>query len=314
MSRSMPPPPTKFAAAPSLQRATAQAARRPSLSMPPPPTKFGAPIGLQRAQAPPRPVSPGPLPPPTKFGATPGLKPASGHTGWIVQRARAAPAPVVNTVDFFDRIGATEASGVTFHAWMGQDPAPEMAASATRDDFDKNGKATIAALAALTNQTKAVEGTVYDVVDLGLRLAHNSGRSLFQYMFNALSTAALNYKNGPLHRNEEEKLPTTDNDWRYMELYYCGGGTRLIIDTKLWLAFVSMHYGKFYVLTNGGQNPITQNQAVVVECRILSVAFKTGNWKPFAAVYPGKLAAMMKTGPAPVDKTGETPAAAASTS
>ena len=163
-----------------------------------------------------------------------------------------------------------------------------------RDVYDKEGRATLAALAQQCNKTVSVDGRPYQVIDLAQRNEHSEHTNIFKNLYAQIGKAAVNYKNGPLHRNEEAKLPVSDPDWRYIECYYAGGGLRLVVDTKKWLSFVSSHYSTPYLLTDGGQNPINHNPEFVAEVRLLSFSYKNDNWSAFSKVHPQKVKEMLK--------------------
>jgi hypothetical protein len=170
-----------------------------------------------------------------------------------------------------------------------------------RDLFDTHSKDTIAVLAEVTAREGfppeiTIDGVQYRTIELSLRDQAIPEQKLFQEMFAALMKLELNYKNGPRHDNREGNLPAPDSDWRYIECYYAGGGTRVVLDMKSWVFFVSPHYGRFYVVLNHGQNPIEFNHAVLVEARILSGAYRHNFWDGFMELYPAKYEAIKKGG------------------
>lgn len=224
-----------------------------------------------------------------------------GSPGHAIQRAAAAPAAAPtpsSVVSSLEQMGALPYDNETKESarerldgfLTGQ--SVEFEVKLPRSMFDQDGRATLTAMAAQTDATRTVEGTVFEVIDLKNRFVDTKLRPLFMYMYTAVRSVEINYKNGPLHRNEEHKLPLSDNEWRYIECYYAGGGTRLVVDVKTWISYVSAHYGKFYVLADAGQNPVTEVQRLVVEARVVSGAYRTGNWNGFKALYPAKVKAL----------------------
>lgn len=158
---------------------------------------------------------------------------------------------------------------------------PSMESSKKRESVEgKNGKDLFANLAKQTGRTKAVDGIVFPVIDLGERHQDTIFTKWFKELKLSVAQSAVNYKNGPIHRNEEEKLPVADSGWRYVECYFLAGGARLIIDVKTWTSFVSIHYSSFYVLEDGvNKNPVNDNQNLVISARINSSSVRTENYE-----------------------------------
>jgi glutathione peroxidase-family protein len=153
--------------------------------------------------------------------------------------------------------------------------------------FKESAKGTLKTLAETCAEQETVDGTVFDVIDLAWKNKDTPYRKLFQQLTTDLTTVEVNYKNGPLHQNLEGKLPKSDDAARYVECYYCSGGMRIVYDTKVGRAFVSDHYGVFYVLTLGGQNPIPYS--VAFEAGSYINASKTQKWDSFLGKYGPKL-------------------------
>lgn len=260
------------------------------------PSPFSALAQRRPAGSPPRPLAPHVKAAVAKI-AQPALPVARpGSPGHAIQRASAPVATTPSSVvSSLEQMGAVpydnetkESAQERLHGFLtGQ--SVEFEVKLPRSMFDQEGRKTLTALAEQTDEKKAVDGTVFEVIDLKNRFVDTKLRPVFMYMYTAVRSVAINYKNGPLHRNEESKLPTADNEWRYIECYYAGGGTRLVIDVKHWVSYVSAHYGKFYVLTDAGQNPVTGVQELVVETRVVSGAYRTGNWNGFRTLYPAKV-------------------------
>jgi hypothetical protein len=266
-------------------------------TVPPPPTRFGPGAAQAKPASAAWPTGRSTPPPPLSWArANNAAVQLASVSSSSTSRGKSAKVTPSGAAAFLERM--TEISkvpgGLSQHL-SPFTPVERVVAPAKRDDFDKNGRATITALAGQTNLRKTVDGIPFEVVDLSQRFNDTPTLStIFQQMFTAIGTAEVNYKNGPLHRNDEGKLPTADNGWRFIELYYCGGGTRLVIDVKTWTAFVSMHYGRFYVLSDYGRNPINGRLPLLVEIRTLSACYKSGNWDLFKRLYPAKVASLVK--------------------
>ncbi|WP_437283489.1 hypothetical protein WME90_23815 [Sorangium sp. So ce375] len=151
---------------------------------------------------------------------------------------------------------------------------------------DNEAKRLLDQLAAECNLLRKVDGKEFNVIDLASRAKHTALTPAFKVMHGALFKIAVNYKNGPTHRNEEEKLPVADSKWRYIECYYLMGGIRLVADVKTGVSFVSAHYGTFYVLTDNGNNPLPKH--VQQEVAALSKAARTDKWDSLPPEYKVK--------------------------
>lgn len=134
-------------------------------------------------------------------------------------------------------------------------------ASTEKKAFRDNGAATLLLLAAECADTENIEGIQFDVIDLKLRNQDTQNKKLYRYLYEQLAGMEINHKNGPIYRNDNKALPAVKNGARYVECYYAGGGLRAVVDTELWITYVSAHYGTFYVLRDDGHNPISMQFA-----------------------------------------------------
>jgi hypothetical protein len=119
-------------------------------------------------------------------------------------------------------------------------------------------------------------------------------------MYNQLPEVHINYKNGPCFLNFEKRLPVDDSPGRYIEAYYCGGGSRLVYDNATGTSFVSAHYSSFHVLSNGSSPVLHNSQSFLLEATALYQALQSAKWTAMERLFPASVKLLTgKTRPAP---------------